>query len=291
MGKNHLHMGRTYIWVLPNSQLCHQGSPLKPDISEFSYGYALTEELVRRSGLPLTAAPLFPSLLAEGRAGGGYDVHLPFVGFPLFLQFKLSDCMIRWSAYECQLGLYTPDFYRMHLRPLKHSQQHDLLLDLESKGYPVYYAAPHFHLPEELNDAYINNQVISRSVFFRPSEIGRLPDDEKHHVSFKYGSPAYLFSEPKLVREESESKRLFDSDLLEGYWRYPILDGGRETAERLANDLFACIKENLYAYSWMQPDAIRLLGELDPWQQIGYITRAFLGCEALLVAPEKEHLA
>jgi len=261
---------------------------LKPDISEFSYGYALTEELVQRSGLPLRAAPLFPSLLAEGRKGGGYDVHLPFVGFPLFLQFKLADCMVRNSAYECQLGLYSPEFYRMHLRPLKHSQQHNLLLDLESKGYPVYYAAPHFHLPEELNDAYINHQVISRSVFYKPSEIGPLPDDENHHVSFKAGHPAYLFSEPRQFRDESKSRESLDDDLLEGYWRYPRLDGTRETTERLANDLFSCVKERIYAYSWMQPDAIRLLGELEPRQRIGYISRTFLGCEALLVAPNYE---
>lgn len=259
---------------------------MKPDISEFSYGYALTEELVQRSGLPLTAAPLFPSLLAEGREGGGYDVQLPFVGFPLFLQFKLSHCMVKRSAHECQLKLYEPLFYRMHLRPLKHSQQHDLLLDLESKGYPVYYAAPHFHLPEELNDAYINHHVVERSVFYRPSEIGALPDSEEHHVSFKSGHPAYLFSEPKKVREESKSRAELDADLLDGYWKYPRLDGSRESTERLADDLFACVKNRVYALSWIQPEAVRQLGELEPRQRISYISRAFLGCEVLLVKPE-----
>jgi len=71
---------------------------MTPDISEFSYGFALTHELIALAGEPLRAAPIFPSLIEEGRAGGGYDVHLDVPGFPLFLQFKRSDCMVRRSA-------------------------------------------------------------------------------------------------------------------------------------------------------------------------------------------------
>jgi len=42
--------------------------------SEFSYGYAMTDNILH-SGLPYTPnAPVFLSLLAEGGAGGGYDV-------------------------------------------------------------------------------------------------------------------------------------------------------------------------------------------------------------------------
>lgn len=260
---------------------------MKPDVSEFSYGYALTEELIHQSGLPITAAPLFPSLIAEGQSGGGYDVHLPFVGFPLFLQFKLSYCMVKRSAHECQIGLFKPNFYRMHLRPLKHSQQHDLLLDLEGKGYPVYYAAPHFHLPEELNDAYMKGQVVNRSVFFKPSDIGALPDQNEHHVSFKAGHPAYLFSEPKKFREESQSRKQLDDDLLEGFWRYPTIDGGRDSLSKLANDLLSCIKERVYELDWIQTEAIRELGQLEPRYQIGYIARTFFGCDVILIKPNQ----
>ena len=259
---------------------------MKPDISEFSYGYALTEELIQRSGLSITAAPLFPSLFAEGKSGGGYDVHLPFVGFPLFLQFKLSHCMVKRSAHECQQGLYLPNFYRMHLRPLKHSQQHNLLLDLESKGYPVYYAAPHFHLPEELNDAYMDNEVANRSVFYKPSEIGVLPDLDEHHVSFKAGYPAYRFSKPKRILDESKSRAKLDDDLLNGIWRYPKIDGKRESISNLANDLFACVKERAHKDSWVKPEALKRLGEREPRLQIGYIAQTFFGCDVLLVKPK-----
>jgi hypothetical protein len=260
---------------------------MKPDISEFSYGYALTEELVMRSGLPIMAAPLFPSLIAEGQSGGGYDAHLQFAGFPLFLQFKLSHCMVRASAYECRMRLFTPNFYRIHLRPLKHSQQHNLLLDLESKGYPVYYAAPHFHLPEELNDAYLNSDVINRSAFFKPSDIGNLPDLEEHHISFKAGYPAYLFCEPRLISEESISRRTLDDDLLEGFYRYPIVDENGDGSEKVADDLLACVKKRVDDYAWLESKTISQLAEREPVQKIAYIARAFLGCEVLLVRPSE----
>jgi len=73
---------------------------MKPDISEFSYGYVVTEALVRGFGTDISAAPVFPSLVAEGREGGGYDVRIEISGIPLFLQFKLSDYMKRNRANE-----------------------------------------------------------------------------------------------------------------------------------------------------------------------------------------------
>ena len=45
---------------------------MRPMLSEFSYGYALTEELVSGGTANLTAAPIFPSLYAEGQIGGGW---------------------------------------------------------------------------------------------------------------------------------------------------------------------------------------------------------------------------
>ena len=86
---------------------------MKPSFSEFSYGYAVTEDIVRSTG-PLKAAPLFPSLRSEGTQGG-FDVKLGLTGSPLFLQFKLSDCMVGKAAHEAQQGLFMVPFYRMHI--------------------------------------------------------------------------------------------------------------------------------------------------------------------------------
>jgi hypothetical protein len=175
-----------------------------PEFSEFSYGYAVTEYLVKRIGPPLHA-PTFPSLFAEGTVGG-FDVELDLPGIPLFLQFKLSDCMTRRNAWETRHGFLHSPFYRVYLRPLKYSQQHNLLLDLEARGNEVYYIAPAFHRKIEFDTAYLTGKVVSKSVFIRPSSIGHLRDDWEHHVSFKNESSkfGYFFSElPMRVKMEN----------------------------------------------------------------------------------------
>lgn len=170
---------------------------MKPDISEFSYGYALTDELIHWHGTNMTAAPVFPSLYKEGQPGGGYDVMLQRPGLPLFLQFKLSDRMVRKTAQEVKDGLFSIPFYRMYIRPARHSEQHEMLLDLEMRGNEVYYSAPAFHTPEELNDAYLNHNVKNRSLWLRPSAIGPLPDAFDHYVAFTIPGVPHFCSETR----------------------------------------------------------------------------------------------
>lgn len=177
---------------------------MKPDISEFSYGYALTDELIHWHGTSITAAPVFPSLYDEGQKGGGYDLKLDRGGIPLFLQFKLADCMVRATAGEVQKGHFTCPFYRMHLRPTRHSNQHEMLLDLENQGNEVYYSAPAFHELDDLNAAYLNHQVMQRSIWMRPSVIGPLPNDRDHHVAFQVPGFCMVCSEPRKIDEPSD---------------------------------------------------------------------------------------
>ena len=162
---------------------------MKPSFSEFSYGYAVTEDIVRSQG-PLSAAPSFPSLRREG-VQGGFDVALNLPVSPLFLQFKLSDCMVRDTAYEAQMGLLATPFYKMHLQRGDKSRQHKLLLDLEAIGNAVYYVAPAFHLEEEFNRAYMRRSILTDSVMIPPSQIGPLTDDENHHIAFKDARAAF----------------------------------------------------------------------------------------------------
>ena len=157
---------------------------MTPDISEFSYGFALTQELVALAGKRLRAAPIFPSLIEEGKAGGGYDVNLDIPGFPMFLQFKRSDCMVSSRAKEIQQGHnFNLPFYRFKITERSRSDQHDLLLALDSGKNQVFYAAPRFHTVMELNAAYLAAKVSRRSLYIRPRDIGRL-DDNAHHVAF-----------------------------------------------------------------------------------------------------------
>lgn len=170
-----------------------QIDPMKPNISEFSYGFALTNEFVEwYPECKAAGAPEFPSLYAEGRTGGGYDVRIP--GLALFLQFKLSEVLERPNALEADLmGL---PYFRMRLRPKRHSKQHELLLELEGSDRLVFYAAPEFSEPGQLDGAYSENEVVARSAFFRPGDIGELPDDRFHYVVFTDRSlEAYFCSE------------------------------------------------------------------------------------------------
>lgn len=65
---------------------------MKPLISGFSYGYALTEELANGRVGPLKGAPIFPSLIEEGRAGEGNEVVLTGAG-PVWLYLKIAHAL------------------------------------------------------------------------------------------------------------------------------------------------------------------------------------------------------
>lgn len=173
---------------------------MQPTFSEFSYGYALTEELVRGALHPLSGYPMFPSLRKEGQPEGGYDVKLPLVGAPLYLQFKRSDFMVR--AYAKYWEYFGAPFFRMYIMPTRYSMQHELLIHLDLSGKAVYYVAPEFYTSDDLTEHYMNKAVLWHSALFMPSDIGHLPDDEKHCVAFDRGPTAYSCSkEPVQIKK------------------------------------------------------------------------------------------
>lgn len=171
---------------------------MKSLISEFSYGFALTHELVISLG-SLSAAPIFPSLLEEGKAGGGYDVNLNAPGLPIFIQFKRSDCLTTNNAREIKAGanLTTP-YYRFEITAKADSAQHDMLLDLDTAPNLVFYAAPMFHEKAKFDAAFLSGTIRQNSFFIRPQIIGSFMDDRAHHVSFD-GKTCVVMSEPKQV--------------------------------------------------------------------------------------------
>jgi len=168
-------------------------------ISEFSYGFALTSELTRNNN-KLSAAPYFPTLYAEGRFQGGYDVAIEYLSAPIFLQFKLSERLIKSNAKE--YNLFNSSYFRYKIWSKKHSKQHQLLLELEKK-YPnsVFYAAPSFSELNEFNKHYLNSQVAENSTFLSPNQIGEIKDLKEHCVVFskKLLPAGYFCSEPRKI--------------------------------------------------------------------------------------------
>lgn len=169
------------------------------EFSEFSYGYALTDNIMH-GGFPATGgAPVFPSLFAEGSAGGGYDVKIPLYPVPIFLQFKIPQ-VVRRRSFKMPAGFAKP-YLRMPLRTQK-PNQHQLLLDLESGGDLVAYATPDFWETNRLDAYYASQAVPYQTNYFPPLRIGPL-DDGAHHVAYCPGhSDAWVLSEPRKLEDK-----------------------------------------------------------------------------------------
>jgi hypothetical protein len=262
---------------------------MRPSISEFSYGFALTSELLKAPGMVVTAAPVFPSLIQEGQTGGGWDVQINTPGFPLFLQFKLCDCMTRRTCREARDAGFNVPCYRMHLRSARVSRQHEMLLDLEATGQEVYYAAPVFHTPEELNAAFMASAIRATSIWLRPSDIGPLPDTAEHHVSFEAGSPWMLFSEPVRL----DAKRDF-RDVV-GRLHSMLLERGetelrRESLEHLAQSISAIAEKRREIGERQRGVTRAALQGVAPLQRIAYYASVFLESQLFIVQERRPPL-
>lgn len=193
---------------------------MKLGYTEFSYGYAFTENLIRSALAGPSGAPVFPNLVQEAQLG--YDVHIDFPGCPLFFQYKLPELMVRNTAAEISQhalsGIRVP-FFRMSLMRRDLSQQHRRLIDLEQL-FPnaVYYATPGIANIAAFNAAYNIAQVHDQSVFFSPGNIGLLPDAKQHVVAYRSRlGYAWFCSEPREISAlkfediSEKSQLMFDS--------------------------------------------------------------------------------
>jgi len=164
-----------------------------------------------------------------------------------------------------------------------------MLLDLESTGQEVYYAAPIFHKPEELNAAFMSSAVRARSIWLRPSDIGPLPDNEEHHVSFEPGSPWTLFSRPIPL----DAKRVFGDVVARLH--STVRERGetelsQDSLERLAR-LISDIAEKRREISEQQKAVTRdTLRGIAPLQRIAYYASIFLESQLYIVRETRQVL-
>lgn len=258
---------------------------MNPEISEFSYGYALTRELIATFGLEHAGAPEFATQYAEGKAGGGWDLKLP--ALPIYLQYKRSYPMVSRRAKESHLFPTLP-FFRMHLHPRDDSDQHKLLLDLENRGNLVLYAAPGFSKSSELSNAYSQERMAVSSLFLKPSATGLLPDDEGHWVAFLMSpSLTYFCSEPKPLRVEPP-KVLFSRDSLLQMAQSKNLRLDESFFPQIADELLEVYTRRRSSSTISAPiDQIRQLGERrSPPEFAQLLAQTLFGCELLVFAPK-----
>lgn len=256
---------------------------MSPDFSEFSYGYAVTAELVASSKATLAAAPLFPSLYEEGKPGGGYDVKIPTRGTPIFLQFKLSDYLNRTNAKEYPSPIPTLPYYRMHLRPRNHSHQHQLLIDLEHSGETVFYIAPEFHLLSELNHFYISKTIILNSAAFSPLELKPLPDDEKHYVVFKRGASDGYFCSNNPIQVQKISIKNGLGNLIQSRNIQPR-DLDEQALKKISENMLKALSHQQHReHATIMRELEGLLSNRPTIESISYISRIFFDAELIIL--------
>ncbi len=253
---------------------------MEPDLSEFSYGFALTSELIARYGLKRSGAPIFATQIAEAKAGGGWDMKLPAI--PVFLQFKRSERMVRRSASHSKKFPNLP-FFRFHLRSRRHSDQHELLLDLENKGNVVVYAAPAFTTGEELTEAYVADLVEDRSIFISPSMIGPLADDDHHHVAFQKPGQSYFCSEPRPIEQTSFAAALSPNALPQRRHRGPPTS---DFFLELADDLLSVYESREAVTADRRLNLRSLRQRREPAEYAGLISRTLFDAELLIAKDE-----
>jgi hypothetical protein len=254
--------------------------PANPYFSEFSYAYAVTEDLIRTKYSGLTIAPFFTSQVEEGRRAG-FDLMLERPGIPLFIQFKLAYFM-KGNSSEAKAGDFKPPFYRMHLRCSGETNQHALLLALERTGQEVLYTAPAFHLRSDLNIAYASRQVWDRSFQISPAEIGPL-DDQAHHISFQKPGPWKCYS-PKSDRggETSDSKAILRH--LSNQVLRKRSSSFRDQLRHLDTSISKVFEEQKEAMPlWKQDTIWDLSPQMEPLERVPFLARTLFDCQFFFV--------
>jgi hypothetical protein len=243
------------------------------EFSEFSYAFAATSELADQLR-SLNAAPVFPSLIAEARLG--WDVKLQTrPGAVVFLQFKTPEALTMASALEWPL--YRNEYFRIYIRRLRHSRQHNLLKSLANRERFVYYLAPRFYRISPFNRAYVSRTVIAESVSFPLQLLPVLRDDGQHYICYRTGADARWCS------EEPQQIKAFPGQHLPGEIVKAIQPGQSPiTLERLVN-----IRSGLLELSGRsaltqdmnlaRPNFVRIAHDIE------YLSRTFLSAETLFV--------
>lgn len=248
---------------------------MKRKISEFSYGFVLTHELVHVYDCWQVASTVLRTKPKKGKKQA--EVGLALRGHPLFLQFKLSEFMQRRSAAEAKIaGL---PYFRFALPRRSQSNQHRLLIELEQRGHTVFYVAPLFHEAASLNSAFFDREIVTQSVFVKPSEIGELPDSRVHRVVYSRNAPDVLFCSKarkldSAIRgaEFAEALRRMTAE------REPqLLDDN--FFEQLAVQMLTIFSPNRKMFGEMSREQV----EMHAATFASYIAKTFFDCELLIV--------
>lgn len=177
----------------------------KIGISEFTFGFAFLYEQTQANWPGLQAAPVLPSLYAEG--GLGWDAKLPVNGLDFYYQFKLSDRLHRRNSRYIRDGTYNAPYHRLALHPKDDNSQHQNLWTLARTNTHTYYVAPEFGTVEAFNTAFLAGVVRNDTRMINLRDCHDIHDDEQHYITFQPGVVGFNQHSEAIWRERSYGGR------------------------------------------------------------------------------------
>ncbi len=248
---------------------------MKRKVSEFSYGFVLTHELVNAYGYLPTDSPRSSRRKSKKEAADSADNTAR--GYPLFLQFKASEYMKRRNAGESKLvGL---PYFRFALHRKTQSNQHQLLIELEKRGNAVFYATPKIHEAVNLNSAFFDHQVVALSLFVRPAEIGELPDNQSHRVVFSSrADDVYFCSQPRRL-DRAIHGHLFAGAVQQAVSELEPQSLDDEFFHQLANDMVSLVSPNHRIFDELSKGKV----EMGAATFANYLARTLFDCDLLII--------
>ena len=166
---------------------------MEPEFSERQFEFINKHRLARM--------PYIPSQNEE--ANVGYDVKYNLAkgksAISLMLQFKTSHFVRQCSRTNSHIyNCYNGSYFKFPIMKKRISDQHDIMVRLASIGEHIYYCAPKFYTRAELESFYSAKSIMQNSRLFDPADMGFLPDNNQHHVSYDIlGYQGYFHSKNK----------------------------------------------------------------------------------------------
>lgn len=142
---------------------------MKAGFYEFEFTVAFIHDFLKKNEARGSRAMVGLPTPAE-EAQVGYDATLATNGYPRFFQFKRPDYIGAGLGNQGCRYPHQP-YYRINITPHELSHQHNLLVNLANRGYEVYYVAPIFHDPQQLDRHRNAERIMEQSIWVPTQDL------------------------------------------------------------------------------------------------------------------------
>lgn len=202
------------------------------DLNERTYESGFIASIASSPQIRLKNAPCHLTGIDEEKYGYDVELNLEKPGIPIFLQFKVPKKIKQRKVHEIT-NSFGPDAscirFCMPIRANKKFRQHYKLIETESDNAPclVFYSTPKYSTSDEHDNAFANRSVHQLSVYFSPTEIGRI----KSLNSCKIG---YFTNSNNAVLCSYRKRLIVDTSIVRAHTFHQMIDSAHE--KLCAND-------------------------------------------------------